>query len=75
MLNVNKAQWQHHEQTIYVETKQDHINCQDDALVCKKKLQTIVFGKLGMVTKQEQIPFWKWKRAVLMFRMYLRVHH
>ena len=32
-------------------------------------------SSLGIVTKQEQIPFLKWERAVLMFQMYLRVHH
>ena len=30
---------------------------------------------LGIGTIQEQIPFWKCERAVLMFGMYLRVHH
>ena len=30
---------------------------------------------LGIGTKQEQISFWKWERVVLMFRMYLKVHH
>ena len=65
------ATLQHHERTIHIGTKQ---SCQDDALVRNKKLRT-ERSCLGIGTKREQISFWKWERAVLMFRMYLMVDH
>ena len=67
---------QYHEQTIHFGTKRYILK------IRRKKEWWIwnitrsyeqSFLRIG--TKQEQIPFWKLERAVLMFQMYLRVHH
>ena len=50
---------QHHEQTIHIGTKQDNA-----FWYIKRSSER---SCLGIGTKQEQILFWKWERAVLMF--------
>ena len=50
---------QRHELTMHVGTKQDHI-----FLYVTRSYDR---SCLGIGTKQERIPFWKWERAVLMF--------
>ena len=37
--------------------------------------QEVTNYRVWELEQKEPIPYWKWERAVLMFRMYLRVHH
>ena len=60
ILYVNKAHdaamQQHHERIIHVGTEQDHA-----FWYITRSYERL---RLGIGTKQERIPFWKWERAV-----------
>ena len=75
---VNRAQW--HANTIYewFTSEQNDTFCKLE-VIKNDKFCNVTRSKewsfLGIETIQEQIYFWKWERAVLMFGMYIRVYH
>ena len=78
MLYVNKAQWR--TRCCNTATPWTNDSCWNETRSFQDDAFWYITGSyeqswLGIVTKQDWIPFWKWERAVLMFKMYLRIHH